>query len=50
MACAKALGPDELRNIEEAVMARASAVGRSREGLREDWGVYPEGHGSHRLT
>lgn len=39
MACAKALGLDELGNIEEALMAGASEVDRSREGLREEGGL-----------
>lgn len=39
MACAKALGLEELRNVEEALTAAASEVDRSREGLREEGGL-----------
>lgn len=50
MACAKALGLDELGNIEEALMAGASEVDQNGEGLGEEWGTYPEGYGSHRWS
>ena len=59
MASAKALRLNKLRNIEERVVARAnecrsnmgaSEGDKSGEGLREEWGIYPEGRGSHRWT
>lgn len=31
-------------------MAGASEVDQSGEGLREEWGTSPEGHGSHRWS